>query len=272
MNDITIILPVHKINDDFERYFSKALRSVANNTKTYDGKLHTMIVCPPEIYDELSATSKSIGEEIGYEDISIYINDGKTDFCSQVNAAVGHVDTVMFSILEYDDEYTDNWFKMLSKYYYTNEDVSLFLPINVQYNEDRTKWQFCNEIVWASSFSNELGFIDFDCLQNCSVFNLTGGVFNTQDFIKIGMFKPSIKIAFNYEFLLRLTNSKLKAFVVPKEGYSHVIGRKESLTEIYGNTISEEDISKWFELAMREYPYDEDRNKDIVKNNTEDLK
>jgi hypothetical protein len=272
MNDITIIVPVHKINDDFKKYFSKALRSIANNTKTYSGKLYTMIVCPTDIAEALSKISKDIAKEIGYNDISIYINTGKTDFCSQINAAVSNVNTDMFSILEYDDEYASNWFSMLSKYYYTNEDVSLFLPINVQYNEDRTKWQFCNEIVWASSFSNELGFIDFDCLQNCSTFNLTGGVFNTQDFIRIGMLKPSIKIAFNYEFLLRLTNTKLKAFVVPKEGYSHVVGRKESLTEIYSQTIVDEEIGKWFELAMREYSYNEDRNKDIVRDNTEEIK
>ena len=199
-------------------------------------------------------------------DIKILINEGKTDFCSQVNFAVNNIDTDLFSILEYDDEYTDTWFKSFDTYYRTNEDVSVFLPINVQHSPDKTKWQFGNEIVWASSFSNEIGYIDFDCLQNCSTFNLTGGVFNTEDFKKIGMLKPSIKVSFNYEFLLRLTNNKLKAFVIPKEGYIHVIGREESLTDIYENTITDDEIQKWFELAVREYVYIEDREKDIIRN------
>ena len=86
------------------------------------------------------------------------------------------------------------------------------------------------------------------------------------------MLKPSIKVAFNYEFLLRLTNNKLEAFVVPKEGYLHVIGRENSLTDIYSKTIKDDEIVKWFELAMREYPYAVDRKKDIIRNTEEEVK
>lgn len=259
MNKITVIIPVHKINEDFYKYFDKALNSIKENMQYAD--LSTVIVCPPEVKDELCQKKYDIN-------VDFLINDGETDFCSQVNFAVKNVKTELFSILEYDDEYTNTWFYSFNEYYNTNEDVSVFLPINIQHNPERTKWQFGNEIVWASSFSNEIGYIDFDCLQNCSTFNLTGGVFNTKDFIEIGMLKPSIKIAFNYEFLLRLTNNKLKAYVIPKEGYIHEIGRNESLTNIYNETIPDEEIQKWFELAMREYAYTEDRNKTII-NNTE---
>lgn len=257
MNNITIIIPVHKINNEFYDYFDKAIESIAKNSKY--ANLKPIVVCPPNVVKELDTAKYNM-------DIKILINEGKTDFCSQVNFAVNNIDTDLFSILEYDDEYTDTWFKSFDTYYRTNEDVSVFLPINVQHSPDKTKWQFGNEIVWASSFSNEIGYIDFDCLQNCSTFNLTGGVFNTEDFKKIGMLKPSIKVSFNYEFLLRLTNNKLKAFVIPKEGYIHVIGREESLTDIYENTITDDEIQKWFELAVREYVYIEDREKDIIRN------
>jgi len=45
---------------------------------------------------------------------------------------------------------------------------------------------FGNEAAWASSFSNELGFIDLDCLQNYFDFYLTGSIFNLKDWIEVG--------------------------------------------------------------------------------------
>lgn len=272
MNKINIIIPLHKFNDVVISYTRNAIKSIVNNIPTFNGELITTIVCPEEVYKNLDEYIEIFKKETKYDNINVIINNGDTDFCNQINYAVQNINEDYFSILEFDDEYAKNWFKMVQDYYYTNEDVSVFLPINVQHNNDKTKWQFGNEIVWASSFSNDIGYIDFDCLQNCSTFNLTGGVFNRNDFIKIGMLKPSIKVAFNYEFLLRLTNNNLKVFVVPKEGYTHVIGREDSLTDIYNKTIQEEEIKKWFELAMREYPFTEDRKKGIVLNSEEVIK
>lgn len=271
MKDITIIVPIHKLdNNEESEYLRQALNSVERNKKHYDGKLYVTVVSSKEALSSVNNVMSSFyGNEKAYE---IICNDGDTDFCSQINVGVKNVKTDYFSILEMDDEYSDKWFKMFSEYYYSNEDVSVFLPINVQYNVDKTKWQYGNEIVWASSFSNELGFIDFDCLENCSTFNLTGGVFNTNDYIAIGGLKSSIKVAFNYEFLLRLTNKGLKAFVVPKEGYKHLIGRKDSLITIYNDTLNGEEIQKWFNLARTEYSYDEDRNTTIVETLKEEIK
>jgi hypothetical protein len=114
--------------------------------------------------------------------------------------------------------------------------------------------------------------LDYDCLQDYSAFNLTGGIFNTNDFKQVGGFKPSIKIAFNYELLLRLTKKELKVFVVPKEGYIHIIGREDSLTDEYNRTIPKEDINKWFDLAKIECSFIEDRKTSISKIKEENLK
>lgn len=265
-NNITIIIPICTFTKGVDDILlTEAIRSVNNNSETYDGELSVIILAPTDTYEDvlnfINENSNQIGT--GAKEISVIENKGDADFCSQINFGVNYVNDDFFSILEYDDTYADNWFKMANDYFYGNEDVSLFLPINVQYNSTKTKWQFGNELVWASSFSNELGFIDFDSLQNCSVFNITGGIFNKKDFVKIGGLKPSIKIAFNYEFLLRMTYNNLKVFVVPKEGYMHVIGRKFSLTDMYNHTITDEETEKWFELAMREYQYKEDRKKGI---------
>lgn len=269
--DITVILPIHKLeNEDFD-YLRRSLTSYLNNQTSYShGKLKLMIIASQEAQQTVTTITNSVmsGNENNY---SIVINDGDTDFCSQINTAVKLIDTEFFSILEMDDEYSSKWFNMAYEWYETEASASVFLPINVQYNEDHTKWQFGNELVWASSFSNELGVIDFECLDNCSTFNLTGGIFNTSDFIKVGGLKPSIKIAFNYEFLLRATDKKLKVIVVPKEGYKHLIGRKGSLTSEYEKTISDKDVKKWFELAKCEYPYVKDRKKKIISDDKKEI-
>lgn len=261
--DITVIVPIHKIDTQDSELLRKALDSFIENTKTYThGNLKLLAITSKDA--QASTTSIVNVAMKDYNNYSIVINDGETDFCSQINKAVSLVDTEYFSILEMDDEYSPKWFEMMYPWYETNSSASVFLPINVVSNGDHTQWQYGNELVWASSFSNELGVIDFDCLSNCSTFNLTGGIINTDDFVKIGGLKSSIKIAFNYEFLLRLTDNKLQAIVVPKEGYKHLLGREGSLTSEYNATIPNDEITKWFELAKSEYPYKEDRKKTIV--------
>lgn len=250
MTDITIIVPLHTFDNEVEALLQKALDSVLENRQTYkNGKLPLMIICPTTVKETINENANFKK----YEDLSFLVNDGETDFCTQINLAAKTVQTDFFSILEFDDIYRENWFKMAHDYYFTNESVSLFLPINVMSNPEHKVFQYINEIAWTNSFSSEIGFLDFDCLQDYPSFNLTGGIFNTKDFNTIGGFDSSIKVAFNYEYLLRLTKKELKVYVVPKEGYVHCVGRKGSLTDEYNNTLTDEDINNWFKKAKEEH-------------------
>lgn len=272
MKDITIIIPIHQYDEKIDSYLKKAIESVNKCRKHYErGKLITRIVCPLDVMKKLDM--KELASFDTEEILFTINNEEKTDFCTQINCAVNDVDTQFFSILEFDDTYTEKWFKMVSDYYEGNESVSVFLPINVIISEkDNVTAQFMNEIAWTGSFSNEIGFIDWDCLQDYTTFNLTGGVFNTADFKAAGGLKASIKAAFNYEFLLRVTKKDLKVFVVPKEGYVHTLGREGSLIEEYSNTLEMEEIVKWFDLARIEYVFTEDRNQTIQHIKKEVLK
>jgi hypothetical protein len=142
------------------------------------------------------------------------------------------------------------------------------------------EYEYLNQIAWSTGFTSnddnidvaamdKIGNITFNSLQDVASFNLTGGIFKTSDWLG---YKSSIKIAFNYEYLLRVTYKKQKVYVIPKEGYYHMLLRDGSLAEQYINEISEEDAYKWFELAKREYYFDEDRNKDIINDIKEELK
>lgn len=250
MKDIAIIIPVHNIDNDTEKnLLVNAINNIKKCQKHYEYRLKPYIVSP---YADFPSEC--------CEGCELIFNDDATDFCSQVNLGAKSVNEEYFSILEYDDEYNEKWFSMANKYFYTNEDVSLFLPINIQIVSKEDYRQFNNETPWALDFTKEMGFIDFNSLDSYYGVNITGGIFNRDDFNRIGGLKSSIQVAFNYEFLLRLTHKNLKVFVVPKEGYKHVIDRDNSLTDICSKKFTQEEVDKWYALAKKEYLYDEDRN------------
>lgn len=277
MNDITIILPVHLLDDTVKTYMETAINSVIENQKNYtDGKLKVLVVSPTTIHSDVD---KFVNEKNFAVEINCVENKGETDFCSQVNFAVDSIKTDHFSILEFDDEYTPKWFKIVKDYYFGNEEISVFLPVNLFHDGNKKNWQYGNTMALSPMFmtsdsndDDDIGIINFNRLENCSLFNLTGAIFNTDDFKTVGRYKPSVQVAFNYEFLLRLTKRGLKAMVVPKEGYIHAMGRPGSLTLDYLNSMTDAERNKWFALAQRECIYEEDRRKTISTVKEEELK
>lgn len=248
MKDIAIIIPLHKIDPTILPYVKNAVDNVNKCQAKYtEGNLSPYIVGSKEV----------VGSELvkGIDGVQFIKNDGETDFCSQVNFAADKIDEDYFSILEFDDEYSEKWFSMVKDYYYSNEDVSLFLPVNIQISTKQGFRQFNNEYLLSKDTVDEIGFVTKDDLRSFMSINVTGGVFNRADFIKIGKYKPSIQIFFNYELLLRMVNKGLKVYVVPKEGYKHVIDRDDSLTDYYLKNMSEEEVRKWYVAATKEYEY-----------------
>jgi hypothetical protein len=97
-------------------------------------------------------------------------------------------------------------------------------------------------------------------------------VFNIKDWLEVGGLKPSIKITFWYEWMLRATSKGKKIFVIPKVGYNHTLGRENSLVETYKKEIDKDETQWWFDLAKRESYFKEDRKKtyeDFKKNSEE---
>lgn len=253
MNNITIIIPIvnYKENEDI---IKRALNSISN----FDGKILMVYGNNDKLDIEKCEFS---------ENVLLLNNKGETDFCSQINYAVSKCDSEFFSILEMDDEYSDIWFKNVELYINKMPDVDILMPIVelIDYNDSDNIISFTNEIAWANAFTNEIGYIDFDCLENYYDFNLTGGVFRKSEFEKIGGLKKSIKVSFMYEFMLRATSKGLKLYVVPKIGYYHYIGRDKSISETYKKCITEDEAKGWYDLAKIEYSYKEDRNKTPIK-------
>ena len=116
-----------------------------------------------------------------------------------------------------------------------------------------------NDMAWSRQFTEDGGYINLDGLTEYSDFRLSGGLINTQIFKNIGKLKNNIKLSFNYEFFLRTLNNGQKIYVIPKIGCKHVDGRENSLFDIYKKSMSAGERKYWFEVALKEYFFNNDR-------------
>lgn len=251
MNDILVIIPLHEFNDDVKPLLTDAVKSVPTNVKI-------TISTTKNLSDSVSDFSKD------YKNVSVKTSDGDaSDFPSLVNQAVDS-NYKWFTVLEFDDEFTPIWFDEVKKYIEFKPNNSIFIPFEdlVDFNTKEYAG-IANAAPWASSFSNEIGEIDLDCLQNFFDFYMTGSVFNTSDWNEMGGLKPNIKVYFWYELLLRFANKGKKISVVPKIGYNHYLGRKGSLLEEYKESISKEEAKYWFGVAKKEYFFSGKDNREI---------
>ena len=73
-------------------------------------------------------------------------------------------ETEYFSILEFDDEYSNIWFKNFDEYLKHYPDVDIFLPLVVDTDEQGQFLGFTNEALWAMGFSEEQGYLDNNTL------------------------------------------------------------------------------------------------------------
>lgn len=251
MNDILVIIPLHKFDDEVKSLLNDAVNSVPNDI------------------DIVISTQKDITEKISEcfkENPNVKaIGNDASDFQTLVNNAVND-NYKWFSILEYDDEYTPIWFQNVRKYIEFKPSTSIFLPLEDLVDFNKKEYVgFGNEAPWASSFSNDLGYIDLDCLQNFFDFYLTGSVFNTSDWKEVGGLKPNVDLYFWYELLLRWTNKGKTVFVIPKVGYVHYLGRKDSMFETYRKTISEEEAKRLLNVAKKEYFFKPNKSDETTK-------
>lgn len=254
-NDISVILPVHELNDTTKVLFGRAIQSIAQQIVVPD---EVVIVVPKGSEVSEYVTKFDFGPELEKR-VTIAENSGETDFSSQVNYGVSVIKSQWFSILEFDDEYSNIWFKNVVEYKKAYPDVGIFMPIIIDMDESNNFIGLSNEAVWANSFSDELGFLDLQALLTYQNFNIDGMVMNKQVFTDNGGFKPSIKLMFLYEFLLRMTFKDVKVLVIPRFGYKHLNQRDGSLFSMYKDTIDPVEAKWWLTLAKKEYYFEKDR-------------
>jgi hypothetical protein len=246
MKNITVILPIHTLSDDYKEMLNNSLSSIED----FHNDVKVSIVCPTSLKKELKDLSNKL-------EINIIENKGETDFCSQVNLGIDNCDTEWFTILEVDDEFKPIWLKSMNEYSKVFTDVSVFLPIVKDINVEGKFINYTNESAWAYGFTDMQGFIDNEVLLDFQNYQTSGGLFKTQVIKDNGKFKENIKLTFIYEFLLRLTHNGVRIMTVPKAGYQHVNLREDSLFWKYKNDekmiLSENEVKFWLDTAKKEF-------------------
>ena len=259
MKDISIIIPIHDYNSEVKTLMTRAFYSVPND-------YYIFVSTIGELFEDF----KWVLELRDNIEITINEDSDKSDFCTLVKNVVMRLGTKWFSILEFDDVYTSIWFENVEKEIEYKPDVSVFLPLEELIDFNTNKFiAYGNEAPWATSFSEEIGYIDNESLQQYFDFYLTGCVYNADDWRSQGSLKPSIKLTFWYEFLLRITKNGKKVYVIPKVGLNHYVDRENSLYDTYRKTIDEEESQWWYELAQKECFYLNDRKKVYEKGDGE---
>jgi hypothetical protein len=246
MKNITVILPIHRIEESYRVMFDNAIKSV----EQFHEDVKLLIVCPLTVKTELTNISEVL-------EIEILTNNGKTDFCSQVNLGIEKCDTEWFSILEVDDEYKPIWLKSINKYVKTYNDIDVFLPVVKDINNEGEFVSFTNESTWAYGFTEKQGVLDNEVLLDFQNYQISGGLYKTQVVKDNGSLKDNIKLTFGYEFLLRLTHNNVKIMTVPRVGYQHLNFREDSLFWSYKNDetnkVTEDEAKFWLETAKKEF-------------------
>lgn len=254
LNDICVILPVHELNEITKPMFANAIKSVELQKVVPD---EVLIVVPKD--SGVSEYLKTFDFETISNIVTVVENDGLTDFASQVNFGVSKAKSEWISILEFDDEYANIWFKNVVEHRKAYDNVGIFLPIVVDVDAKGGFVGFTNEAVWANSFSDELGILDLNALLAYQNFNIDGMVIRKSIYNEFGGFKPSIKLTFIYEFLLRMTFKDVRVMGIPRFGYKHVNQREGSLFSTYRDTIDPVEAKWWLSQAKKEYYFDKDR-------------
>jgi GT2 family glycosyltransferase len=252
--NISVILPIHEFNETTKALFAIAVKSVEDQLVLPD---ELLIVVPKN--SEASKEVKAFDFGSIKSIVRVLENDGETDFASQVNFGVKNITTEWFSILEYDDEYAKIWFKNVVTYKKAHPEVGIFLPIIVDTDGTGTFIGLTNEAVWANSFSDELGILELNSLLTYQNFNTDGFVMKKSLYDELGGFKPSIKLTFIYEFLLRMTFKDVRVMVIPRFGYKHMNMRDGSLFPTYQATLNPVEAKWWLGQAKKEYYFENDR-------------
>jgi len=249
MENITVIIPVHELIEDL---LDKSLKSV-DSQKNINSKLKVMLVYPSSVELSLNLFLK----KKKYKNLVIdkLVNNGKSDFQSQVNYGVENIKTDYFSILEFDDEYSNVYFRNVAKYVDHYPEIDCFLPMMVEVDKNGEVVKLTNEFVWSKSFidDNNFGYLTNEILQDFSYFFVSGSVMKKISFLDSGALKTNFDVSAVYEFLLRFTYNNYKIFVIPKIGYLHLNDREGSATKYFINKYKEGDSKEEFERARKEH-------------------
>lgn len=255
--DISVILPIESSKHrSFEELFERSIKSLENQTV----EINELVIVHTQ---EESLVNILKNYNFGNLNVNLVENLGSKDFATQVNLGVKNAKSKWVSILEFDDEYSSIWFKNVKRFSESYNEVDAFLPLVVDTDDKGVFAGFTNEATFAVSLNTEMGYLTNDVLLTYQNFQSSGMAIKKSVFENNGGFKPSIKLTFVYEFLLRLTYNSVKIMTIPRIGYKHTNMREGSIFWNYkfgDQKVSDDEVAFWLESAKKEHFFTSDRN------------
>ena len=255
--NVSVILPISSSKaKNFEELFDGCITSIQNQTT----KIDELVIVHS---DEESLVGYLSNYNFSGLSVNMVVNTGDIDFSSQVNLGVENAKNEWISILEFDDEYASIWFKNVKRFVEAYPEYEGFLSLVVDVDNKGAFAGFTNEATFAASMNTEIGVLTNEVLLNYQNFQSSGMVIKKETYQDLGGFKPSMKLTFVYEFLLRLTYNSAKIMTIPRIGYKHVNLREGSIFWNYKNgeqRVSDNEVKFWLDAAKKEHFFVEDRN------------
>ena len=254
---LSVILPIKSSKArNFDEYFDKAITSLKNQLVEVE-ELIIVHTVEESLIEHLSTY------DFGNLNVTKLLWDKDPNYCNQVNFGIENAKGEWVSLFEFDDEYSSIWFKNVQKYVESYPEVQMFLPVVVETDEKGNFAGFTNEATFAANFSQEMGVLTNDTLQDYQNFQTAGSVFKKSIISDFGGFKSSIKLTFIYEFLLRMTYNSASIMTIPKLGYKHTNLREGSIFWNYkfgDDKMVEDEVKFWIQTAKKEYFFVDDRS------------
>ena len=255
--NVSVILPIESYkHKNFEELFTASIKSIQNQTTA----VNELVLVHS---DEEALTSYLKNFDFSGLTVNLVENTGNTDFSSQMNLGVENAKSDWVSFLEFDDEYASIWFKNVKRYVEAYPNVKGFLSLVVDVDDKGVFAGFTNEATFAASMNTEIGMLTNEVLLNYQNFQSSGMVIKKETYQEMGGFKPSMKLTFVYEFLLRLTYNSVDMMTIPRIGYKHVNLREGSIFWNYKNgeqRVTDDEVKFWLDAAKKEHFFIEDRN------------
>jgi glycosyltransferase involved in cell wall biosynthesis len=254
---LSVILPIKSSKaKNFDEYFDKAIKSLQAQKIEFEELviIHTQ---------EETLVNLLKDYNFGKLNVVKLIWDKEPNYADQVNYGIKEAKGEWISLFEFDDEYSSIWFNNVNKYIKSYPNVQVFLPVVVETDEKGLFAGFTNEATFAANFTQEMGVLTNETLQDYQNFQTAGSVFKKSVVSDFGGFKSSIKLTFTYEFLLRLTYNSVLIMTIPKLGYKHTNMREGSIFWNYKfseDKLHDDEVKFWIQTAKKEYFFADDRS------------
>jgi hypothetical protein len=258
MIELTVIIPIDSFNEEGKEYLDRNLDSIFSQT-VKPSKIHFLVSFDKfDVWDKYLQKTKDEFKIINVEVDETINTDGKT-MQELINETVEKEGmTKYFTVSNFKDYFENkNYFNWVEKYFIEEFESSALVPVVKVFSEDEKFLRYDNVQWLADSFSEETSVIDTEGLKLMWEMVANGTVFKTADFLKVGGLKKNFVEFYWYEFFLRFSENKKRAFVIPKSAY------------VFMETPYKMDNDKlnfYYKSALTEYLFKNDRELKINKN------